>query len=261
MSRYVSFLVVGMCCAFVAQSAGAQPEKVKAPAPAPAPGVNVCGLGALAPSGKVLFVPGVSGVEAISLYNGKRLWETKDTGVPLVASSDFVISQIEVKGKKNQVKLILLDATTGERLRDSDVIEFPEWVSVSPDYGRGFRSAARLDKADVLFIWEARAFTDGGEPPPDPDPNAKTVAGAFRLDVKTGRVSVVKDYKPKEADFPEEPGTQTKWSGWVFRIEEKWPEVGFPRTLTKRTLIANHDDGKVSWKIPIAGAIFLPPRQ
>jgi len=237
-------------------------EKAKEPAPAPPPepGVSVCGLGVLSPSGKVLFVPGEKGVEAVALFNGKTLWETKDTGKPLLATADHVFTQLEVKGKKNQVKLVVLDATTGERIRDSDVMEFPEWVSVPRDYGRHFCSVVRLDKEDVLFIWDAFAFSDGGRPPPTPDPNEKNATGAFRVNLKTGGVTAVKDFKRKDEDYPPELSTQTKWNGWVFTVQTKNPEPGIPHALTKRTLTAEREDGTVSWKRPIAGKPYLPPR-
>jgi len=233
---------------------------MRADDPAKPTGVIVCNLGVLAPSGKVLFLPATSGVEAIAVFNGKPLWEAKDTGVPLLATADYVVSQIQVKGKKNQVKLVVLDATTGERLRISDAIEFPDWVSVPLDFGHRFRSAARLDKNKVLFVWEAYTFSDGGGPPPDPDPNAKRAAGAFRLDVKSGRVSAVKKLQPKEGELPDWTPGQTKHDGWVFRVEENSPEPGFPHVLTTRTLIAERMDTKGSWKRPLVGQPHLPLR-
>jgi hypothetical protein len=233
---------------------------MRADGPPKAASVTVCNLGVLAPSGKVLFLPGTNGVEAISVFNGKPLWEAKDTGVPLLATADYVVSQIPVKGKKNQVKLVVLDAATGERLRISDAIEFPEWVSVPLDFGHRFRSAARLDKNNVLFVWEAYTFSDGGELPPHPDPNAKRAAGAFQLDVKSGRASAVKEVQPREGELPDWTLAQTKHDGWVFRVEEKSPEPGFPHVLTTRILIAERLDGKGSWKRPLVGQPHLPPR-
>jgi hypothetical protein len=109
MKRLPVFLAL-VCSLLVAGQVGADPPK--------ATGVTVCNLGVLAPSGKVLFLPGPSGVEAITVFNGKPLWEAKGTGVPLLATADYVVSQIQVKGKKNQVRLVVLDATTGERIRE-----------------------------------------------------------------------------------------------------------------------------------------------
>jgi hypothetical protein len=140
------------------------------------------------------------------------------------------------------------------------VIEFPEWVSVPLAFGHRFRSAARLDNDNVLYLWEAYTFSDGGEPPPDPDPNAKQAAGAFRLGVKSGRVAAVKGVRPKEGELPDWTPGQTKRDGWVFRVEEKSPEPGFPNVLTRRTLIAEREDSKGSWKTPLVGQPHLPPR-
>jgi hypothetical protein len=226
-----------------------------------ATGATVCELGVLSPSGKVLFLPGEKGVDAVAVFNGKLLWSTDGAGAPLLSTAEYVVSQVQVKGKKNQVRLVVLDAATGERLREPDVIEFPEWVSVPLDYGHRFRSAARLDKDGVLLVWEAYTFQDGGPPPPPNLPNLQNEAsGAFRLDVKTGRVSVVKDVKPKAAEFPDWTKGQTKVNGWVYRVEEKAPEPGFPHVLTARALIAEREDGKGAWKRPIAGEPYLPPR-
>src|SRR5262249_2586974 len=155
---------------------------------------------------------------------------------------------------------VVLDAATGERIRESDAIEFPEWVSVPLDFGHRFRSAARLDNDNVLYLWEAYTFSDGGEPPPGPDPNAKQAAGAFRLGMKSGRVADVKGVQPKEGELPDWTPGQTKRDGWVFRVEEKSPEPGFPNVLTTRTLIAEREDSKASWKRPLVGQPHLPPR-
>ena len=227
-----------------------------------APGVTVAGVGALAPSGKVLFLPTDAGVEAVAILNGKALWTAEGTGEPLLATAEHVIAQVPVKGKKNQIKLAVLDATTGEKVRESSTIELPEWVSVPVEYGRDFRSAARLEKDDLLFVWEARAFTDGGGPPPDPDPNAKRDGGALGFDVKTGRVWVVKDYKPKDEDFVDTLGTKTRVSGWAFSVSgtsDPSSTVG-PRTFVSRVLIAEREDGKGTWKRLIASAVHLLPR-
>ncbi len=228
--------------------------------PPKATGVTVCNLAVLSPSGKVLFLPGEKGVDAVAVFNGKPLWSTEGSGSPLLATADYVVAQVQMKDKKNQVKLVVLDATTGERLRESEAIEFPDWVSVPLDFGHRFRSAARLEKNDVLLVWEAYTFRDGGPPPPDPDPNKKEAAGAFRLDVKTGRVSMVKNVKPMEGELPDWTKSQTKVNGWVFRVEEKSPEPGFPRAMSERTLTAEREEGKGLWKHSLVGEPYLPPR-
>jgi hypothetical protein len=222
-------------------------------------GVTVTGVGVIAHSGKVLFVPGETGVEAVALFNGKALWTAEGTGDPLLATAEHVFAQVPVKGKKNQVKLVVLEAPTGERLRDSEVIEFPEWVSVPVEYGHSFRSAARLDKDTVLYVWEARTFSDR-EPPALPDPNAKRDGGAFRLDPKTGRVSVVKGYDPKDQDFPNTLYTAGRVGDWVLWVEHLPSTRSAPHNVARRVLKAERTDGTGAWKRPIAGAVDLAPR-
>jgi len=233
---------------------------------------NVCGVGILSPSGKVLLLPSAAGgIEAVALFNGKTLWQSKDASSPLLATNTRVFAQAQIKDKRNQVKIVVLDAATGERLLESAAIFFPDWVSVRPDFGLSFRSGARLEKKDLVFVWEARAFHDGGEPlpqfgsdgKPHVDPNAKKAGGAFRVNLATGKLTAVKGYQPKETDFPEDRPTwvgTTKAQGWKFRVEETGPDPGFPYQLSTRILKAERADGKRSWEHRIAGEVYLPPR-
>src|SRR5262249_37328617 len=155
-----------------------------------------------------LFLPSAAGgIEAVALFNGKALWESKDASRLLLATDDRVFAQALVKDKRNQVKVVVLDAITGERLLESEVITFPDWVSVRPDYGLRFRSGARLNKGNLVLAWEARAFYDGGPPLPEfgldgkpyVDPNAKKAGGAVRVNLTSRKVATVKGYSPKEA--------------------------------------------------------------
>ena len=233
---------------------------------------NVCGIGIMSPSGKVLFLPSAAGgIEAVAIFNGKTLWESKDADRPLLATDTRVFAQIPVKDKRNQVKIIVLDAATGERLLESAVISFPDWVSVRPDYGLRFRAGARLEKKDLVYAWDAYSFHDGGPPlpasgpdgKPYKDPNAKKAGGAIRVNLANGKFAAVKGYQPKEADFPEDRpdwAGQTKRQGWVFRVEERGPGSGFPYSLIPRVLKAQQADGKRSWEHRIAGEVYLPPR-
>jgi hypothetical protein len=230
---------------------------------AKAAGAEVLGLGALAPSGKVIFLPSAEGgVEAVALFNGKALWQAQGATQPLLATADKVFATAPIKGKRDRLKVVTFDAATGERLGESTPVVFPDWVSVRRDYGRHFRCAARLDNGDLLLIWQARAFSDGGGPPPDPDPQRKEAGGAVRVDAATGKVAPVKGYKPKAADFPRglDWGNKAVLRGWTFTVKDKYPERAGPYTPTQRTLKAESADRKRSWTRRIAGEVDLPPR-
>jgi hypothetical protein len=247
------------------------PAVPSAAAAAPKPAAPlVAGVGVPAPSGKVLYLPSASGgIEAVAVYNGKQLWEAKDASKPLLATADRVFARAEVEGKRNQVRVVVLDAATGERLLRSEAITLPDWVAVRRDFGLRFHASARLEKGGLVLLWKARRFTDGGPPPQlDPDgkpvdPNAREAAGAVRADLASGKASPVPDYRPKDAEFPQDEPTwvgDTKLNGWVFRVEEHGPDPGFPYALTTRVLRARSADGKRSWEHRIAGEPYLPPR-
>jgi hypothetical protein len=223
---------------------------------------NVCGLGVLGPSGKVLFVPGTGGIDALALFNGKLLWQSQAASTPLLATDQRVFAQAAVKGKRNRVRVVILDAVGGEHILTSNTITFPGWVSVQPDYGLRFRSGARLEEGGLLLLWDARAFHDGGEPPHDPDPHKKHAGGAVRVDLVTGKVAAVKGYQVNEEDFPPQNGDAraARAGGWEFQVQETWPEAGFPYTLSRRTLKAESSDHRRRWQHPIAGEPYLPPR-
>jgi hypothetical protein len=237
--------------------------------PVKAAGPDICGIGILAPSGKVLFLPSApAGIDAVVLSNGKTLWKSKDTSTLLLATDEKVFGQAYIKGKQNQVKVIAVDAVTGERLLESGTIEFPDWVSVRPDYGLRFRSRAQLDKGDLVLAWEAHAFHDGGEPLPEfgpdgkpyVDPNAKKEGGAFRVNLATGKVTAIQGYSQKENEFGPGPQGQTKRQEWMFLVEESSPKPGFPHSLTRRILRAKTENGARSWQREVAGEVYLPPR-
>jgi hypothetical protein len=229
-------------------------------------------VGVAAPSGKVLYLPSAGGgIEAVALFNGKQLWEAKDASTPLLATADKVFALAQVKGKKNQVKVVVLDAATGEQLLRSRTITFPDWVSVKRDFGLRFTPAARMERGSLLFFWKAYRFRDGGPPPPPfgpdgkpyVDPLERKAAGAFRVDLASGKATAVAGYQPRDAEFPETEPTSvgpTKLSGWVLRVEERGPESGIPYELTRRILRAETAAGARSWQRRIAGEPNLPPR-
>jgi hypothetical protein len=223
------------------------------------------------PSGRALYLPGASGgVEAVAVFNGKQLWEARDASRPLLATADRVFAQAEVEGRRNQVRVVALDAATGERLLRSEAITFPGWVSVRRDFDLRFHSTARLEKGGLVLLWQARRFRDGGEPPPlgpdgkpSVDPHDRQAAGAVRVDLTTGKATPLAEYRPKDAEFPQDEPTwvgETRLNGWAFRVEEHSPDSGLPYALTTRLLRARSADGRRTWERRIAGEPNLPPR-
>ena len=80
------------------------------------------------PDGKVGFVPNTSGgIDALDLASGKLLWDTKEAPRPLLATPDRLFAQALVRGKANQVRIVVLNTTQkGKRLLESQPLSFPD---------------------------------------------------------------------------------------------------------------------------------------
>jgi len=152
----VALIVVLSSSAFVS---GQEKKKLISPVLMPGPGVAD-------PAGKVGFFPSkTGGIDALDLASGKVLWTSKEANRPLLASRDRLFAQKNLD-KANQIRVVVLDASDGKRVLESEVIAHPYWVSVSVAYGLTYRSSARLDINALWLCWEGHAFYAGGAPPP-----------------------------------------------------------------------------------------------
>lgn len=242
------------------------------PAAAPAPGeaarapVALPGGGVAEPDGKVGYVPNPSGgIDALNLADGTRLWDTREAPRPLLATADRLFVQAPVRGKANQVRILVLDATQkGKRLLESQPVTFADWVSVGVTYGRSFALAARLDgEGGLLLTWTARSWYAGGaRPTPEIERRARRAAsGVAHVDLKTGRVEALEGDKVPKGTPRTVPGEvrSAKVGGRVYSIEDKPGGVPGRPFQRKRTLRAADDNGKVLWERAIAGPVFLQP--
>jgi hypothetical protein len=184
-----------------------------APIPLPA--------GVADPAGKIGYLAGARGViEAVDLDKGVLLWDTKELARPLVAFDTMLAAQIQVPGKPNSVRIIMLDATQkGKKVLESEPVVFPDWVSVTRTHGRSFESQGSVSKGELLLKWRANAFYAGGAPPPPEVVAAsrKEATGVARIDLKTGKVTMTPDRAPAETvKLPEElsrVASQQYWTG------------------------------------------------
>jgi outer membrane protein assembly factor BamB len=205
--------VVPVC--LLASTAGAAPVSRPSADSIPLP------LGAAAPDGKVGFFANASGgIDAVQLANGELLWETKEATRPLAVWAGKVVAEAPVAGKANALQIVLLDAESGKRLRISDPVVFPEWVSIGLTHGRSFTSWARMDRDTLLLSWEARAFYAGGVPPtPQIIERAKKQAsGLAKIDCTSGKIEMA-TLPPAPAGRPDVPEelrevkSQQYWTG------------------------------------------------
>jgi hypothetical protein len=127
-----------------------------------------------------------TGIDAIDLKTGQVLWHTDDAALPLAISGSQLIAQVDVR--PNVIQLAAIEK--GRLLRQSDSIEFPDWVSVTP--GGGLSFSARLEiRGDLAELaWEAHSRYFGGvAPTPEIMERCKRdAAGLFKIDLKSDKV-------------------------------------------------------------------------
>lgn len=147
------------------------------------------GQGIADPMGKIGFFPNTSdGIDALNLDTGKVLWSSKEANLPFIATRRHLFA---LSGNGNQLRVIKMDTSNhGACLFESPLIPLPSWASVSIQYGRSFRSSARLDSNGLFLIWEARSFYSGGvEPPPDIlASSTKYQSGVESIDKDSGKI-------------------------------------------------------------------------
>lgn len=144
------------------------------------------------PAGRVGYVANATGgIDALDLDSGEARWSTEAASRPLLALDDRLVCQAFVKGRKNALQVVVLDAATGGVLLRSEAAILPDWVDVTAT-GESFRWSVRLEGDTLVYRWEAQARYRGGAPPP-PEVLAratKDAAGVARISLSTGRIQV-----------------------------------------------------------------------
>lgn len=131
------------------------------------------------------------GIDALDLASGEARWSTEAASRPLVALLDHLVCQAFVKGRKNALQIVVLDAARGGVLLRSEAATLPDWVDATAT-GESFRCSVRLEGDTLRYRWEAHARYRGGAPPPPEvlDRATKDAAGVARISLSTGRVEV-----------------------------------------------------------------------
>jgi hypothetical protein len=220
-------------------------------------------------AGKVGYVQTPKGgVDALDLETGKVLWSTTEVARPVALVKQGLVVQVEEKGKANAVRLAVLDVTNkGQRGRVSDVIQFPDWVSVAVTYGRSFQARATPDaQGRVVYLWEARAWYAGGaRPTPQIEEAArKNAQGAARVDLDTGKVELLKE-PPVKLPVPEKIGIKLEAGAQDAvalkgRVYYQLTRPGAKAFQMNRTLKAvDATSGQVLWSHAVWAPPALPP--
>jgi hypothetical protein len=142
------------------------------------------------PEGHTGYVVGASGhLEALELATGRLLWSVAGAGEPLLVLGKRLITRLNLP--PNRLRLVVLDvANRGHRLLESEVVIFPEWVSIEDPNSFGLEAFGLRET--VHLTWHASARYQGGAPPPQSvaAKAKKSEAGEVLVDLKTGRVEM-----------------------------------------------------------------------
>ncbi len=137
-----------------------------------------------------LMKPG-GGIDAIDLGSGRPIWTATVAAKPLLLHGQLLISQAETGGAAGTLRIVGLDAKAeGRPLWQSD-ITLPSGVAASVDDGLGatFRTSARARDGDAIISWSyAQARASDIAPPPHDETQRTEVAGAARIELRTGHV-------------------------------------------------------------------------
>lgn len=154
------------------------------------------------PEGNIgYFSSADDGIEAIHLATGKVLWQTHEAQRPLFLDGDHLLAQAGVK--RNRLRILRLDRTSGECDLESDPVVFPAWAVTGEAHGRSFSAQWHWSKHQLILDWEASAW-HVGQPPPTPEEEAaarKHASGNVVIDLRTGQVEV-RPAKQKAAPPP-----------------------------------------------------------
>jgi hypothetical protein len=199
-----------------AATALAAPPVAGAPRAIPFPG------GLLDPSGRTAYLSNASGgLDAVDLTSGELVWQTTEAQVPLLVAGDRLYAQAGVK--RNRLRVMAFDlARRGECVLESDPVVLPRWVIAGEAHAHSFAARWRLEKAELVLHWEAKAWSPEPRPTVEQDLAARRHAeGTARIDLETGQVQEAPAEKAPLPPAPKLPRQlerlAVRWHGVVGR--------------------------------------------
>jgi hypothetical protein len=203
---------------------------VAAPAPKEGPPSVPFPAGIADPADKVAYVTNAAGgIDAVGLDKGDLLWDAKWPARPLAVVGKRLFAQVPVEGRANVVKILTLDTSAkGKKVRESDAVAFPEWVSVGGGYDRSFASSGRVRDGSLLLTWEARAWYAGGaRPSPEVEKRARKLeSGVAKVNLDSGKVEMLSaDKAPAGPALPKELAKVVSHQYWTGSDWQKKPIV------------------------------------
>jgi hypothetical protein len=192
--------------------------------------------GVVDPKGEVGFLPNATeGIDAVDLRFGTTLWHVKEVQKPLAATKRGLVAEQGVKGRKNAIRLALLDVDKqGKELLISDPLEFPNWVPANQTSGPILSMLVDTVDEQFLLRWKASwSEQPSGEVPRLPIQHE--ASGTFQMDLRLGRVATLPFSNPRSA-IPDalrniRSEQYCRPTGWMGESWQTLPLV-FPKAAT-----------------------------
>jgi len=145
------------------------------------------------------------GIDALDLLSGELLWRTDIASRPLLAFENRLAAQRPATDRVNALQIVVLDVTQGGRsVLTSDLVVFPEWVSITTANEESFAFKVYTDKSELVLDWQAHARYRGGAPPPPHilEQATRDAAGIARINLETGKVEMLPPEDSAAARLP-----------------------------------------------------------
>jgi hypothetical protein len=165
--------------------------------------------GILDTTGRTAYVRSGEGIAAIDLARGDIVWHRREAQIPLLVAGERLYAV--ALNPTNKLSILAFDlASKAENVFQTEVTDFPRWVSTLEQPGKEFRFRWTREHATLILTWQAQARSDAGP--------SKKATGRMRIDLTTGRVKA----EAPHAGTPETLGTSAEVPRQFERLSVRW---------------------------------------
>jgi hypothetical protein len=133
-----------------------------------------------------------SGIVALDLSRGKRLWHT-DASEPLLATGDrlFALNPIDTELATSEVQVVVLNAGDGSPALACEPVTLPDALPQGAVDGANHPFCAKVSGDVLTLSWHAKGRYDGGAaaPPELRSSFAKKIQGHAKISLTTGKAA------------------------------------------------------------------------
>lgn len=165
--------------------------------------------GILDTTGRTAYVRSGEGIAAIDLARGDIVWHRREAQIPLLVAGERLYAV--ALSPSNKLSILAFDlASKAENVFQTEVTDFPRWVSTLEQPGKEFRFRWAREQHLLTLSWHAQARSDAGP--------AKVATGRMTIDLDTGRIKA----EAPHAGTPETLGTSAAVPRQFERLSVRW---------------------------------------